>query len=438
MSRTMRLARRARRSSSGRRDTPGGARHYRELLGLPHARAMLGWSLLGRLPLGMTPLALLFLIRGEGRGYAAAGIVVARLRRGSRCRRADRGTPGSTDRARPRCYGSGRSRTPFLGHRRHARRAGRGDRPGRRSSGPGAASRTRRSGRRCASSGRGSPPMSCARPHTRSRRRCRRSSSSAGRCSPPRSQRSSRAAGPPAPALASLVGATATALLPPVREMPPSRAGGAGLLGALGSPGVRTVVLYAATVGVGFGSVELAMPAFAEAHGSRELGGLALASFAAGSLRRRPRRRHASSARRGPPLRRRRARARRRPARPPARRLAADARVLAFVAGLPIAPDDRPRSTSRSTAPRAPERLPRRSPGSARPSRSASRRVGAPPACSSRSAASAGRSPRGGRRLRGALLGWARRGRSADCFQSRASVYLPRSARSSGDRAADF
>ena len=38
---------------------------------------MLGWSLLGRLPLGMTPLALLFLIRGEGRSYAAAGIVVA-------------------------------------------------------------------------------------------------------------------------------------------------------------------------------------------------------------------------------------------------------------------------------------------------------------------------------------------------------------------------
>jgi predicted MFS family arabinose efflux permease len=83
---------------------------------------------------------------------------------------------------------------------------------------------------------------------------------------------------------ASLVGATATALLPPVRETPPSRASGAGFVGALGSPGIRTVVLYAATVGIGFGSVELAMPAFAEAHGSRELGGLALASFAAGSL----------------------------------------------------------------------------------------------------------------------------------------------------------
>jgi len=69
-----------------------------------------------------------------------------------------------------------------------------------------------------------------------------------------------------------------------VRQTPRSRTGAAGLLGALASRGVRTVVLYAATIGVGFGSVELAMPAFAEAHGSRELGGLALASFSGGSL----------------------------------------------------------------------------------------------------------------------------------------------------------
>jgi predicted MFS family arabinose efflux permease len=84
--------------------------------------------------------------------------------------------------------------------------------------------------------------------------------------------------------LASLVGATATARLPPVRDTPRSRSAGAGLLGALGAPGVRTVVLYAAMVGVAFGSVELGMPAFTEAHGSRELGGVALACFSGGSL----------------------------------------------------------------------------------------------------------------------------------------------------------
>ena len=83
---------------------------------------------------------------------------------------------------------------------------------------------------------------------------------------------------------ASLVGTVATSRLPPVRETPPSRHEGAGLLGALGTAGIRTVVLYAATVGVGFGAVELAMPAFAEAHGSRELGGLALACFSGGSF----------------------------------------------------------------------------------------------------------------------------------------------------------
>ena len=50
---------------------------YRELLGRPHAASLVAWSLLGRLPLGMTPLALLFLLRGEGYGYGAAGVGVA-------------------------------------------------------------------------------------------------------------------------------------------------------------------------------------------------------------------------------------------------------------------------------------------------------------------------------------------------------------------------
>ena len=52
------------------------AHPYRELLGLPHAKGLVGWSVLGRLPVGMTSLALLFLVpRGES--YGAAGLVVA-------------------------------------------------------------------------------------------------------------------------------------------------------------------------------------------------------------------------------------------------------------------------------------------------------------------------------------------------------------------------
>ena len=54
-----------------------GTGHYRALLGLPHVPALVGWSLLGRLPLGMAPLALLLLVRGEGGSYGAAGVVVA-------------------------------------------------------------------------------------------------------------------------------------------------------------------------------------------------------------------------------------------------------------------------------------------------------------------------------------------------------------------------
>ena len=54
-----------------------GLARYRELFGRPHAAGLVGWSLVGRLPLGMTALALLFLLRGEGYSYGAAGIGVA-------------------------------------------------------------------------------------------------------------------------------------------------------------------------------------------------------------------------------------------------------------------------------------------------------------------------------------------------------------------------
>ena len=62
--------------------------------------------------------------------------------------------------------------------------------------------------------------------------------------------------------LACFVGTTATARgFRPSADTPPSRTTGAGALGALGSPGVRTVVLLRDAAGVAFGAVELAMPA---------------------------------------------------------------------------------------------------------------------------------------------------------------------------------
>jgi MFS family permease len=54
--------------------------------------------------------------------------------------------------------------------------------------------------------------------------------------------------------------------------------------GALGSPGVRTVILACVALGCGFGVVEVSIPAFAEVHATRAQGGFALASFACGSL----------------------------------------------------------------------------------------------------------------------------------------------------------
>jgi MFS family permease len=73
------------------------------------------------------------------------------------------------------------------------------------------------------------------------------------------------------------------ALMPAVRAVerkprPPSRAG------ALGSAAVRTVMLSTFAMGVAFGIVEVAMPAFGEVHGSRAQGGFALSCFALGSL----------------------------------------------------------------------------------------------------------------------------------------------------------
>jgi len=55
-------------------------------------------------------------------------------------------------------------------------------------------------------------------------------------------------------------------------------------LGALVAPGVRTVIVASIAMGVAFGTIAVAMPAFGEDHGSRSDGGLAMATFAAGSL----------------------------------------------------------------------------------------------------------------------------------------------------------
>lgn len=86
---------------------------------------------------------------------------------------------------------------------------------------------------------------------------------------------------------AAVLAAGGTALVlrqPPMREEPPPTPRHAGALGALGSSGVRTLIGVCFALGLSVGAVELAMPAFAEQHGSRALGGLGVAALAGGSM----------------------------------------------------------------------------------------------------------------------------------------------------------
>jgi MFS family permease len=54
-------------------------------------------------------------------------------------------------------------------------------------------------------------------------------------------------------------------------------------LGALADPGLRTLVFASLPVGFALGSIEVALPAFSEAEGSRELAGVLLAVWSCGS-----------------------------------------------------------------------------------------------------------------------------------------------------------
>ena len=72
--------------------------------------------------------------------------------------------------------------------------------------------------------------------------------------------------------------------LPPSRAWRPEReAPSASRWGALSSPGVRSMVLISLPAGIGVGICEVAIPAFSDAIGSKELAGVLLAVWSAGS-----------------------------------------------------------------------------------------------------------------------------------------------------------
>lgn len=85
-------------------------------------------------------------------------------------------------------------------------------------------------------------------------------------------------------AVIAAVGTFAFMRLPPVRASGPAEDRHTSRLGALSSVGVRTLALLSFCLGLGFGSAEIAIPAFAESQGNRALAGVALAGFSLGSL----------------------------------------------------------------------------------------------------------------------------------------------------------
>jgi MFS family permease len=81
-----------------------------------------------------------------------------------------------------------------------------------------------------------------------------------------------------------VAGTIAFTAMPPSRAMRPQRdRPSAGLLGALGSPGVRTLVLTSLPAGVGIGICEVTLPAFSRDMGSASAAGVLLALWSVGS-----------------------------------------------------------------------------------------------------------------------------------------------------------
>jgi len=263
-----------------------GIERYRALLRVPHARELFLWALLARLPMGMVPLALVLLVRDSGAGIRAGG----------------------RDR---RCLPRGGSR--WIADRRETRRP---PRPREDPASAGAAlpeppapdralavldAPTVAIGASAIAAGVLFPPVGASlrslwprlleEPELRAAAYALEASLQevffvvgpllvavvAGIASP--------SATFVVAAAASAVGTLGFVSSAPVRDArPEEEQGRRSLLGALESPGVRTVVLISACCGFAFGGVEVAVPAFAEAHGGVERAGIPLALFAAGSL----------------------------------------------------------------------------------------------------------------------------------------------------------
>ena len=84
-------------------------------------------------------------------------------------------------------------------------------------------------------------------------------------------------------AVAVIAGTAIFTALPPTRHVEPEHERTKGLLGALASPGVRTLVLISLPTGIGIGMLEVGIPAFSRAEGAAAMAGVLLAIWSVGS-----------------------------------------------------------------------------------------------------------------------------------------------------------
>ena len=260
-----------------------GVARYRELFGNQYAASLLAWSIVARLPMGMAALALVLLVRGTGAGYGKAGLVAAAFAIAVAIgapyggRQVDRRGARLVLRRRlvlfPALFGLvavlGETGAPIAAIAVAAAAAGLTVAPVSsvmRSIWPTVAG---------ADGARTAYALDAA------------------------LQEVIFVGGPllvavlavidPVAAVAgaaalAAVGTYAFSRLPPVREAGPAEHRHSARFGALSAVGVRTIALLSLWLGLGFGAVEIAAPAFAEAQGNRALAGVALAGFSAGSL----------------------------------------------------------------------------------------------------------------------------------------------------------
>jgi predicted MFS family arabinose efflux permease len=263
-------------------ETRGVAR-YAELLAHRHAAALLGWGIVARLPLGMAALSLVLLVRGAGGGYGEAGLVAAvygvAVAVGGPYggRQVDRRGARRILRRRMVLYPSlfglvavlGEVEAPTVAIAAAAAAAGLTMAPVPavlRSIWPTVAGSDGASTAYALDAAlqeliwTGGPLLVAV-----------------------------LAAFDPVAAVAGVaaiagIGTFAFSSIPPVREAQPAEERHSSRLGALSAIGVRTITFLSVFLGLGFGALEIAVPAFADIQGNRALAGVGLAGFALGSL----------------------------------------------------------------------------------------------------------------------------------------------------------